>query len=165
MHRPDFDEFRKTLNTLSTLFGKPPLDDLAVQAYWNALKDQTLEAVRRGAEYHARYGKFFPKPVELRPRDERKPQQPGQDDGTNWARGYWRTQIVMGMCAELVESWAQFERTLLAYQQYLAEPLRALLNECETSDRRDGRTDELHAKCRTECRAIARWFSEQRAHA
>lgn len=165
MHRPDFDEFRELLNSLSTTFSKPMLDDVAVQSYWNALKDQTLESVKRQAVYHTRYGKFFPKPVELRPRDDRAPQKPGSDDGRNWVRDYWRTQIVHAMCEQLRESFAQFERTLVVHQQQLAEPLRRLLDHCEGQERASGRTDHLHSHCFAECNDIARWFDDVRARA
>ena len=71
MHRPDFEPFRAQLNALAGIFGKKPPDDLQVQAYWNALRDLPLELVEQGVRHHIRYGKFFPKPVELRPKDER----------------------------------------------------------------------------------------------
>jgi hypothetical protein len=165
MHTPDFDEFRRVLNGLAQTFSKPAPDDLLVQAYWNALKDQTIESVKRQATYHTRYGKFFPKPVELRPRDERAPQKPGADDGRNWMRDYWRTQIVYAMCAELSESFEQFERTLIFNQQQLTDPLRRLLDHCEAQERSSGRTDQLHAHCFAQCKDIARWFNDVRASA
>jgi hypothetical protein len=158
VHRPDFDEFRAVLNTLSTTFGKPQLDDVTVQAYWNALKDQTLESVKRQAAHHTRYAKFFPRPVELRPRDERKPLAPGIDDNTNWVRGFWRTQVVHGVSTALGQSFDDFERTLILNQQQLAEPMRRLLDHCEAQERTSGRTDALLAHCRREAVDIGSWF-------
>lgn len=71
MHRPDFENFRGLLNSLATTFGKKPPDDVQVQAYWNALRDLPYELVEQGARHHTRFGKFYPKPVELRPRDDK----------------------------------------------------------------------------------------------
>lgn len=71
MHRPDFENFRGLLNSLATTFGKKPPDDVQVQAYWAALRDLPYELVEQGARHHTRFGKFYPKPVELRPRDDK----------------------------------------------------------------------------------------------
>lgn len=71
MHRPDFEKFRGLLNSLATTFGKKPPDDVQVQAYWAALRDLPYELVEQGARHHTRFGKFYPKPVELRPRDDK----------------------------------------------------------------------------------------------
>lgn len=79
MHKPDFDEFRALLNALAVTFAKPQPDDRQVQAYWLALKDQSLASVKRCADHHTRYGKYFPKPVELRPKDD-KPDGGVRDD-------------------------------------------------------------------------------------
>lgn len=79
MHRPDFDRFRELLNALAGIFGKKPPDDLQVQAYWNALRDLPLELVEQGVKHHTRYGKFFPKPVELRPKDGQTGSGPALD--------------------------------------------------------------------------------------
>lgn len=79
MHRPDFENFRALLNSLATTFGKKPPDDIQVQAYWNALRDLPYELVEQGARHHTRYGKFYPKPVELRPKDERPGGGPALD--------------------------------------------------------------------------------------
>ncbi len=73
MYRTDFDAFRAVLDRLADVFGKPKPDDVAVQAYWRALKDQTLAEIERAADRHTRFGKFYPKPVELRPRDDKPP--------------------------------------------------------------------------------------------
>lgn len=70
MHQADFDSFASVLGKLATVYGKK-LDDELVQAYWSALKDQTLSAIIDLSMKHMRYGKFFPKPVELRPKDSR----------------------------------------------------------------------------------------------
>lgn len=78
MHQSDFDGFSTVLRKLATVYGKK-LDDELVQAYWSALKDQSLPAVTDLALTHMRYGKFFPKPVELRPKDYRdKPMEHGK---------------------------------------------------------------------------------------
>lgn len=78
MYPQDFDHFRQIMDTLSEVFAKPKLSDAALGAYWEALKDQHIAAVERAAKSHGRYGKFFPKPAELRPKTEKAPEP--QDD-------------------------------------------------------------------------------------
>lgn len=73
MHQPDFEEFRKLLDELAKLFGKPKPDDETTQIYFRALSNLPFDAVRRAANHHERYGKFFPKPVELRPKTDKAP--------------------------------------------------------------------------------------------
>jgi hypothetical protein len=65
----EFPEFESTLRKHAQIFGKKLTDEI-VQGYWVALKDVSLPTVTRCADNHLRFGKFFPKPVELRPRDE-----------------------------------------------------------------------------------------------
>lgn len=67
----EFSEFESIIRQLEKVFGKK-VDDETVRAYWNALKDQSLATVRRHAEEYLKRNKFFPKPFELRPREERK---------------------------------------------------------------------------------------------
>jgi hypothetical protein len=74
MYSNDFDQFRQIMDTLSEVFAKPKLSDAAIAAYWEALKDQHIAAVERAAKSHGRYGKFFPKPAELRPKTEKAPE-------------------------------------------------------------------------------------------
>ena len=70
MYSTDTDAFRELLSKLAVLFGKDLTPELTT-LYWEALKDQPIGVVERQGAYHMRYGKFFPKPVELRPKDER----------------------------------------------------------------------------------------------
>ena len=73
MYTTDFDVFRETLETCGEVFSKPVTDKLAA-AYWEALKDQHIAAFQRAAQNHLRYGKFFPKPADLRPKTEKAPE-------------------------------------------------------------------------------------------
>lgn len=75
MHATDRDEFFALLDQLAEVFGKPKLDDVKSQSYWRALRDLPFATIRRCAETHQRFGKFFPKPVELRPRDDKPPME------------------------------------------------------------------------------------------
>lgn len=75
----DFDDFSDVIRRMCVVFGKKATDEL-VNSYWDALKDLTLPIVRRCAENHARFGKFFPKPSELRPKDD-TPQSVKEDKG------------------------------------------------------------------------------------
>lgn len=65
----DFEDFAALIGRMCTVFGKKPSDEL-VSSYWEALKDLALPVVKRCADNHARYGKFFPKPYDLRPKDD-----------------------------------------------------------------------------------------------
>ena len=68
----EFPEFETIVRRLEKIFAKK-LDDETIQAYWTALKDQSLATFRRFAERHERHGKFFPKPSELRPKEDKLP--------------------------------------------------------------------------------------------
>jgi hypothetical protein len=72
MHNPDRKQFGELMDQLGITFGKN-VDDELRQVYWMALRDQPWEIVQQCANTHTRYGKFFPKPSELRPKDENKP--------------------------------------------------------------------------------------------
>jgi hypothetical protein len=74
----DYDGFTKVLEKLALVFSKK-LSDEVIAAYWEALKDQTLVTVSTLADRHIRTGKFWPKPVELRPKDAVSPST--DDDG------------------------------------------------------------------------------------
>ncbi len=66
----EFEEFSEALKVLESVFGKKA-DDCLVRLYWTALRDLPLEAVKSGIARHVRYGKFFPKPAELRRADDK----------------------------------------------------------------------------------------------
>lgn len=68
----EFAEFELIVRRLEKIFAKK-LDDETIQAYWGALKDQSLAVFRRFAERHEKHGKFFPKPSELRPKEDKLP--------------------------------------------------------------------------------------------
>lgn len=65
----DFPRFEAILRRMEKLYAKK-LDDELIQVYWHALRDLSLMHFERFAERHEKFGKFFPKPTELRPRDE-----------------------------------------------------------------------------------------------
>lgn len=69
MQRHEFPDFRALLDAQAAVFRAAKPDDVLVQAYWSALKDVSLDAVRSCAALHTKRGKFFPKPFELRPKD------------------------------------------------------------------------------------------------
>jgi hypothetical protein len=68
----EFAEFESIVRRLEKIFTKK-LDDETIQAYWGALKDQSLATFRRFAERYEKHGKYFPKPSELRPREDKLP--------------------------------------------------------------------------------------------
>lgn len=65
----EFAEFEELLRKHSQVFSKKLTNEM-VQGYWDALKDLSLGTIKRCADNHLRYSKFFPKPMELRPRDD-----------------------------------------------------------------------------------------------
>lgn len=69
MHQLDFEAFQGVLKRLCAVYGKK-LEDDVVASYWGALKDRPLRSVEEMADKHLRSSKFFPKPVELRPKIE-----------------------------------------------------------------------------------------------
>jgi hypothetical protein len=77
MYPNDFDRFKIALEGHGEVFSKPVTDRL-ISIYWEALKDQHIAAFERASNGHLRYGKFFPKPAELRPKGEKAPEP--QDD-------------------------------------------------------------------------------------
>jgi hypothetical protein len=70
MYPTDFEQFGGLLRQLSEVYSKKLTDEM-VQAYWDALKDQSFKSVRQLADQHLRSQKFFPKPFELRPQEEK----------------------------------------------------------------------------------------------
>lgn len=70
MFAAEFSEFEKLLRQHSWVYGKK-LTDEAVQGYWDSLKDLAFPVIKRCADFHLRHAKFFPKPCELRPKDEK----------------------------------------------------------------------------------------------
>lgn len=89
----DFDEFDALLKQLSEVFGKQLTDTLA-RSYWEALKDLPLPTICRYADKHIRHGKYFPKPYELRPRedvkgDESPAAKAAHDEALRYNRETW----------------------------------------------------------------------------
>lgn len=78
MYSTDHTAFNEALDDLGAIFAKPVTDELR-ELYWKALKDQPIGAVMARVQTHKRFGKFFPKPFELRPKDD-KPHASGRDD-------------------------------------------------------------------------------------
>lgn len=70
MNSGDYGAFSDLLNTLGIVFDKQITDELR-KLYWESLKDVPFPYISRAAMGHQKHGKFFPKPKELRPADER----------------------------------------------------------------------------------------------
>jgi len=79
MHTNDLEAFKWMLKRCGKTFGKK-VDDELVEAYWAALKDEPLSTVERLAGHQMRYGKFFPKPSELRPKADKAPEDRSEAD-------------------------------------------------------------------------------------
>lgn len=70
MRQSDAQQFRKLMQALADGFAKP-LTDETVEIFWDALRDLYIEQIEVTVKNHLRYKKFFPKPAELRPPDEK----------------------------------------------------------------------------------------------
>lgn len=157
MHKADSDRFRALLDEMADVFSKPRVDDVMLRGYWNALKDLPLEIVERCAATHRRYGKFFPKPFELRPKgDKPKHEDPNAGPPRNYIRDYWRSAIVDSFCRCLGHTAASFEPVLVEHKTTLGVSMRALLDELEQQERRDGRTEGQHRYVMRMAEAFAR---------
>lgn len=71
MQRSDYSEFRALLDRCAEVYGKPKPSDGLMEAYWASLLDVHFTLVKRCAESHLKHGKFFPKPAELRPKEDK----------------------------------------------------------------------------------------------
>lgn len=71
MQRADFTDFRSLLDRCAEVYGKPKPSDALIEAYWSSLLDVHFAVVKRCAEAHLKHGKFFPKPAELRPKEDK----------------------------------------------------------------------------------------------
>lgn len=65
----EYAQFETLLGKVEKLYGKD-LDDDGVALYWEALKDLPLATVDRRIGECIKRCKFFPKPSEIRPRDD-----------------------------------------------------------------------------------------------
>ena len=81
MHQDDFQPFSGLLMRLAEVYSKK-ITDGTVQSYWDALKDQSLATITRLANQHTKFAKFFPKPFELRSKDEKPPLSDPKSDGS-----------------------------------------------------------------------------------
>lgn len=66
----EYEEFKALMETTALVFNKKLTDEL-VQAYWGGLDNVALSIVREAMGRAVRFGKFFPKPFELRDRDDK----------------------------------------------------------------------------------------------
>jgi hypothetical protein len=78
MYSTDAQGFRSILDELATLFGKDLTDDQRTM-YWNSLKDRPIASIAECAHKHMRFGKHFPRPFELRPKDDKPPAEKRDD--------------------------------------------------------------------------------------
>jgi hypothetical protein len=132
VHRPDFENFRGLLNSLATTFSKKPPDDVQVQAYWAALRDLPYELVEQGARHHTRFGKFYPKPVELRPRDDKPTGAPesrntlddAERDAERWRERVQASGDALELAALQDAAWSRKLATMDDRHPAYAETLR-----------------------------------------
>lgn len=118
----DFDEFSDLIRRMCVVFGKKATDEL-VNVYWEALKDLTLPIIKRCADSHARYGKFFPKPFDLRPKDD-TPQSVKEDKDFQAALARnianWEERLAQDPVAARELLQAAYDRRQELNQRYVA---------------------------------------------
>lgn len=79
MLKDDFVRFEACMRRLEEIYGKK-VSDSAMQAYWNALRDMPYQQVEERINSHIRYAKFFPKPLEIRPKEDRPKDRDANSD-------------------------------------------------------------------------------------
>lgn len=80
MLKEDFARFEVCMRKLEEIYGKK-VSDSAMQAYWQALRDMPYQQVEERINTHIRYAKFFPKPLEIRPKEDRPKERDAASDG------------------------------------------------------------------------------------
>lgn len=96
MQTSDRPAFAALMQRLAETFDKPLTDGL-VASYWEALKDQHIGAITRRVDGAIKTSRFFPRPAQLRPADEK----PGTDSSANEPHELER------MNREATEHWAK----------------------------------------------------------
>jgi hypothetical protein len=165
-HVRDYERFknlvRRICTTLDKYTGADDFDPL-MESWWKALRHVDYSVVEHKVErFLANAGEKtpFPRPSFMRPKDLSVP-DPNAPAG-NHIRDYWRSVIVADMCWWLGMNDQQFEPILIAAKDTLGGPLRALLDECEQQDRRDGRTVGQHRYSQRITGDLARQFQHLR---
>lgn len=79
----EYAQFEAEIRRLEKFFERrESLDDELIAAYWTALKDLPLPVFKRFCERHEKFGKYFPKPADLRAKEDKLPNvEGGKDDG------------------------------------------------------------------------------------
>ena len=111
MYRPDIDRFDSLMHQLGEAFDKL-VTPKQVELYWAALKDLPWEIVEQCGQNHMRYGKFFPKASELRPKAD-KPPEPTDYQGLDAAE---RANVAAWEELRRLDPrryWLEFERAYL----------------------------------------------------
>lgn len=67
----EYAAFEIELLQVAKLYSKTLEDDL-VEMYWQSLKDLPFDLVKARLKSYVKRGKFFPKPAEIRPKDDDK---------------------------------------------------------------------------------------------
>ena len=64
----EYNQFEALMQRFEKIFGKS-IDDETMKLYFDSLREIPLGIVRKKAEEYLKRAKFFPKPVDLRPKD------------------------------------------------------------------------------------------------
>ena len=108
MQATDRMAFAAMLGTLAEVFGEP-LSDTRVEAYFRALSDLPLDAMKLAGERVIRTARWFPKPVEFREAVEGSPEERTE---AAWLalveearQGSWHSPVFQdGLAADAIEA-------------------------------------------------------------
>ena len=120
MYRPDADRFTQLMHQLGEVFDKV-VSPKQIDLYWNALRDLPWEIVEACAQGHMRFGKFFPKASELRPKGD-KPPEPTDHKALDAS-----DKLVIAAWEDMRKTdprryWLEFERAYLARLDFRFAP-------------------------------------------
>jgi hypothetical protein len=162
-HQRDYQRFKNLVRRICTTLDKytgPEDFDPLMESWWKALRHVDYTLVERSVERFlatATDRSRFPLPSAMRPGDCAPP-DPGAV-ARNFVRDYWRSVIAeyaMEAFGYRFGGHARFQELLVEHRETLGVSLRALLDELETQDRRDGRTLGQDRYAQRKCDELAR---------
>jgi len=165
----DQDRFKAMLAAEAKFWNFPAkrYDDALILGYWTALRDLSIETVEAARARWRKVGRTFPKPSDLRPKDDRgNARAPSAESerapARDHARDYWRSMAVAeakdALDLRFRSDGDEILQYLLRSHPNFAEALRMLLDELCDQEARGGRTDGMMLGCRRRAAETARYF-------
>lgn len=161
----DYHRFKSLLARICDTLGKPLTDEL-LESWWKALKHIDFEVVSSKIEtFLARADEStkFPRPAQMRPKHlaPADPNEPVRDH----VRDYWRSAVVFEAGKAVGLSMGELEPHVEEQAQTFGSALRALIDELQGQENRDGRTVGQHRYCQREAERIARIYVQRQVTA